>query len=605
MSSITIPENGQILACGKRWRTDALFKPSVRYADGSEIFFCDAGEIASSRLSTGLGDCLRTVYGGFAGDGALRFETDILALSAEDRLDCTFVILEESGRTVEEIRWPAPLTADGEGCYAVLNTMQGQLLPSDWPKAVGENIPFDGQMCSSAAYMPWWGEVTPEGAYLAVVRAPWDTKYTVEHPAGGPTRIFARHLPSLGKMAYQRTVSFYFLPAGSTYADLCRRYRVIADEEGRAVTLREKAAGNPNVDRLIGACVMTTPGKYHTEPESRYYDAEYPENNDSLFPFSIWEDRVRMLHDRGVDQLYLHQDGWGQPGYDNGHPDYLPPCEELGGWEGMRSLADTLRSLGFLFGIHDQYRDYYVRARTYDEDNAVKEADGRIPTHALWAGGKQNFLCAVLAPDYVKRNFSELDAHGIRPDAAYLDVFTCNEADECSNPRHRMTREECLRYRARCLHFLSAHGIIPSSEEVNDWAMDCLVFCHWSPYPREYAVPVPLFNLVYHDCAMIPWMMQEGAWGIPEGTSGFLHCLLNGGMAYMSTWAEGDELEENIRQWRTVRDLQKRVACEKMVSHEFLNETRTRQRTVFSDGTAVTVDFETGEYEITEEKEKT
>ena len=309
MSSITIPENGQILACGKRWRTDALFKPSVRYADGSEIFFCDAGEITSSRLSTGLGDCLRTVYGGFAGDGALRFETDILALSAEDRLDCTFVILEESGRTVEEIRWPAPLTADGEGCYAVLNTMQGQLLPSDWPKAVGENIPFDGQMCSSAAYMPWWGEVTPEGAYLAVVRAPWDTKYTVEHPAGGPTRIFARHLPSLGKMAYQRTVSFYFLPAGSTYADLCRRYRAIADEEGRAVTLREKAAGNPNVDRLIGACVMTTPGKYHTEPESRYYDAEYPENNDSLFPFSIWEDRVRMLHDRGVDQLYLHQDG--------------------------------------------------------------------------------------------------------------------------------------------------------------------------------------------------------------------------------------------------------------------------------------------------------
>ena len=39
MSSITIPENGQILACGRRWRTDALFKPSVRYADGSEIFF--------------------------------------------------------------------------------------------------------------------------------------------------------------------------------------------------------------------------------------------------------------------------------------------------------------------------------------------------------------------------------------------------------------------------------------------------------------------------------------------------------------------------------------------------------------------------------------
>ncbi|MBQ8081257.1 MAG: hypothetical protein IJ240_05085, partial [Clostridia bacterium] len=135
-------------------------------------------------------------------------------------------------------------------------------------------------------------------------------------------------------------------------------------------------------------------------------------------------------------------------------------------------------------------------------------------------------------------------------------------------------------------------------EEVNDWAMDSQVFCHWAPYLSETAIPAPLFNLVYHDCVLIPWMMPAGEWGIPQGTTGFLQCLLNGGMGYMSETAEGAELDENIAQWKTIRDLQRHVAKEKMVGHEFLNEDRTRQRTAFADGTRVTVDFAAGTYRI-------
>ena len=48
----------------------------------------------------------------------------------------------------------------------------------------------------------------------------------------------------------------------------------------------------------------------------------------------------------GVEKLYLHLDGWAQPGYDNCHPDYSPACIEAGGWEGMKELADTMRMCG-------------------------------------------------------------------------------------------------------------------------------------------------------------------------------------------------------------------------------------------------------------------
>ena len=50
--------------------------------------------------------------------------------------------------------------------------------------------------------------------------------------------------------------------------------------------------------------------------------------------------------------------------------------------------------------------------------------------------------------------FSELEKNRIHLDGAYLDVFTCNEGDECNNPRHRMTRRECYDYRARCFDYL-------------------------------------------------------------------------------------------------------------------------------------------------------
>lgn len=86
--------------------------------------------------------------------------------------------------------------------------------------------------------------------------------------------------------------------------------------------------------------------------------------------------------------------------------------------------------------------------------------------------------------------------------------------------------------------------------------------------------------------------------GDPEGTTGFLHALLNGGMGYMDEYAEGEELEENIRQWKVIRELQRHVAMEKMVDHKFLNSDRSEQRTVFSDGTRVMVNFKENTYRI-------
>ncbi len=47
---------------------------------------------------------------------------------------------------------------------------------------------------------------------------------------------------------------------------------------------------------------------------------------------------------------------------------------------------------------------------------------------------------------------------------------------------NRMTRRECYEFRGRCFEYLLSQGILPSSEEVSDWAVPSLVFCHYAPY---------------------------------------------------------------------------------------------------------------------------
>lgn len=621
--SITLSMNTETLgfaveANGQRWQSAEDWQPALVLKDGSRLSFSDAMEIRHSIWKTGVGDGIRSTFRAFAdgrGEIPYAFETIIWVEGSTGDVFFEWIPLCEEGLEIETVCWPAPLSFDraSDKWYSVLNIEQGLLLPNTWPEEL-TRLHFGGQLCSAAAYMPWFGQVRPEAGYIAICQTPWDACYTADHPAGGPhTHLSFRWLPSLGKMSYRRTIRFTFL-GSCDYNDLCKVYRAYVKETGHFCSLAEKAAKNPRVDDLIGAAFVHKGIKTHVSPNSDFFDPADPEKNNSLTPFSVRTAEVRQYKALGVDRLYYHLDGWGDPGYDNKHPDYLPACIEAGGWEAMKELSDTMEECGYLFGIHDQYRDYYFDAETFDREFGIHAPDGSVFEMARWAGGRQTYLCATQAPFYVKRNFEELRRHGISLKGAYLDVFTCNEPDECDHPEHRMTRRECLAYRAACFDYLTSRGILPSSEECGDWAMKSLVFCHYGPHdfmlaapgtPRK-GIPVPLFNLVYHDCMILPWPMDHG-----EGQEDYmLYALLNGGAAYLDKDgaypgvdgaffdAQAKKLEESAARWRVVSELQRKVAKLELVRHEILDGDPLRQQSTFADGTTVTVNFHDQSYDI-------
>ena len=599
------------------WRED--FVPTLECDEG--IFsFTDARSVSHELFQNGIGTGIRSCFEGFEANGTVRpysFETLIWIEAVSGDIRFEWLPLCEQGLSVKKVRWPGEMSFEkaSRSWYSVLNHQQGLLVPNDWETAL-DHVVFNGFFETAGAYMPWFGQVKDREGYIAICETPWNAGYTAEHPAGGPySHVGIYYEPSLGKMDYRRVLR-YTLLSDCDYNDLCKVYRAYVRETGHLRTLAEKAAQNPSVDRLIGCSFVHTGIKTVVQPDSDFFDPENPEKNNHCTPFSKRTEEIKLLHNMGVEKLYLHLDGWAQPGYDNCHPDYSPACIEAGGWEGMKELADTMHECGYLFGIHDQYRDFYKSAKSFDENYACRLTDGTIPEHHRWAGGQQSYLCATQAPYYLRRNFAALFENGIELDGAYLDVFTCNEGDECTNPEHRMTRRECYEYRGQCFSWLLAHGILSSSEEVSDWAIPSLVFCHYAPYsfmmkrpglPKD-GIPVPLFNLVYHDCVIEPWMMDKAS----ENDDYMLYALLNGGAPYLLRDAaylntdgsfEGDELlalEEMIRRSKTVSALHEKIAKCEMVRHRMNPENWWIQETEFSDGTKVKVDFKNQTYEISE-----
>lgn len=610
----------QINTGNRTWAQTSSCAPVIVLKDGKSIPFTAAAAIRHRKYHSGVGTGILSSFDGFALNGeSLDFSFETLVWIETSTGNVRFELIP--GRDefeFQSIQWPSAFTFDAPkaDAYSVMPVGQGLIIPNTWENEV-TTLPFNGQMCSAAAYMPWFGQIEDRQGYIAVCEHPWDAGYRIDHPANGPyTHVGMYFLPSLGRLSYRRITRYTFL-ADCDYNDLCKVYRAYVKETGLFTNLAEKAARNPLVDKLIGSAIVHKGIKTHVSADSMFYDPDHPEKNDILFPFSQRTEEIRRYHSKGIKKLYLHLDGWGNPGYDNRHPDYLPACEEAGGWDAMKELSDTIQSFNYMFGLHDQYRDYYMDAPTFDREFACEAPDGSIFDMARWAGGRQSYLCATQAPYYVKRNFEEVLRHGIHLEASYLDVFTCNEGDECANPHHRMTRKECFDYRSACFHYLWSKGILPSSEECGDWSMRELVFCHYGPYdfmlaapgsPRR-GIPTPLFNLVYHDCVILPWPMDR----LPDTEDYMLYALLNGGAAYVDKdgaypncdgafdEAMEKKLEEEIARYHVVADLQEKVAKLEMVRHEFVNNDWKVQKTTFSDGTTVTVDFHEQSYQINRE----
>lgn len=553
-----------------------------------------------------------------------------LVLTAEitgaDTVEFSLKAENETGYDIQAVYFPSPFNSKKKGAdsYHIDPMRQGFLLPDGYKKNFLSTFGFANylrKINTGDAYLPIWGRVCDGRGFTAISLTPYDACMFSSFGRHGAFINSVHWMSSLGKLSYERKIRFIF-HEDMDYNTAAKDYRAYLDENNALVTLDEKISKNKNIEKLVGCPVLHHQIFAQIQPASKFYDKKG--TNKILYAsFEKRAEQIKKLKAFGLKKLYIHTDGWGEQGYDNNHPYILPPCQEAGGWPGMKALADTCRELDYIFAVHDQYRDFYYDSSVFDIEKAVKNIDGSHPYCSIWDGGAHTFLCSSQALAFVKKTYKELEAHGVDVQGAYLDVFSVMNGDECFHPDHKITREESMKHRASCFDYLNEKGLIMSSEEPAMQLLNNIALVHHGPFtirPQEngaqVGIPIPLASLVYHDCIMIPWNWFNN-WGIPKGDNGDLYCALNAGMPYLSPYGEekmkvgndnrpagidlldNEMLKAELERIKPLCELQAKLYNKQMMKHEFLGGVR-KQKTTYSDGTSITVDFDRNTYEIEE-----
>jgi hypothetical protein len=471
--------------------------------------------------------------------------------------------------------------------------------------------------------MPWWGQLCADGsALIALTDTPDDLGFRIHCDRGcqGAT-VGPYWQASLGGFKYRRSMTYRFL--GKTdVMGLAKAYRKHADGQGQAITLREKAAERPAVDKLIGGPFMNM---WFMSTFSRH---DLP-SRVNFMRFSEGLRRYRKLcamagvGDRGI----AHIDGWCRDGYDFNHPEPLPPDIRLGSWQGFRELRDGVRDLGHAFVLHDNYVDYYKHTDAYRNDEGVMNLDGIKHASTEWLGGPQEWLCSTRSLKYLRQTYDGLAVHDSDIDGIYLDCWSVGHLRECYDPSHPATRTTTRKAWSEAMAFCRNRGSVVGSESGNDWAVPVMDYCHTVqtdivPHVlvgkvASFGKSIPLYNMVWHDCLVCPaWACKDpdeigvvkDGMVVPVVKDQRLWALLWGGPPSFRTtatmeWRHAGEKEfredaEFIASLKPIWEFSGVVGYEPIVEWQMLAADSSVQRTVFADGSTAEVDFSSGAYRL-------
>ncbi|MGK7395533.1 MAG: DUF5696 domain-containing protein [Candidatus Cyclobacteriaceae bacterium M3_2C_046] len=533
---------------------------------------------------------------------------------------------------LEDIEYPAHLLnvkSGTEAGYIAIPHLQGIMIPSRydvgfmrygqniWDLISDKEIWWDFE--SGNLNMPWFGAKKGNSSVIAKVNTSSDCVLHIlgnhligedGYPEGQSylqnDEIRLSSLTPIWRSTkkqwgYARKLTLQLVEDG--YVGMAKAYKTDAKTSGRFVTLKEKIAKNPEYEKLLGAPDLKI-YSYTNRKNNPYYRSwsepvlnGYEKVNTS---FSEVIDIANDLEKMKIEKCLVLLGGWNRMGYDRELVDVWPPAEEAGGAGMLRKAAETVRSKGYLFALHDNYDDYYPDAPSYDEKYILRNFDGSMHRGGIWDGGPCYITCPSVRESLLNRNLQKI-TNAIPLNGYYLDVITNTSHYECYDKRHPITRKEDLNYRLQVLQNLADRGLVVGGERGTDWALPVVGFCEGlsgggANYHRgigyRVGLTIPLFYLVYRECVVGYW--QHGTpHGREDHSNHVLLDLLNG---QPSSWSvEYDQWKDLSVLFKQTYNLlgkhHQRTAHLSMVDHQILSINHMVQSSELSDGTQVWVNF--------------
>jgi hypothetical protein len=517
------------------------------------------------------------------------------------------------------------LEPGGDSYYAVPHRI-GILLPAQSDKPYRRRFP--AYQTGSGYSMAMLGAVKDGSALLAS----WDDPYTdiVADYSTTPTRRLTMQL-ALRKSA--RSVRLQPLGKGG-YVEIAKAYRAVARQRGFLKTLTEKVKENPKVEKFFGAADFKPFAYMPLAPNTRWNasDKEVVQLN---FTFEECADLAEhYAKNLGIDRAMLVLNGWINRGYDNRHPDILPAAPPIGGNEGLIACSRRVRSLGWLFGLHDNYQDMYKDAPSWNEAYLMKLEDGSPRQGGVWAGGQCWLICSRKSLELAARPQNVPGAFRLfEPDLYFSDTLFAAPLYECHDPGHPLTWNDDLTHKRKLCDYMRGVVGLFGSEEGREWGVAHAdyfegLMSHRTRWrrPEDRDIIIPMFELVFADAiplythqsdrpkpdmpeyildhilyAEMPvyyfgnhryWQDPAQAYKPPPGSQARL--IFAGGGRFGLI----DQFIKNT--YEVLSPLHRLTALMEMTGHEFLTPDRTVEKTLFGADVEIVVnygpaDFETGD----------
>ena len=396
---------------------------------------------------------------------------------------------------------------DAEQGSVVVPVREGLLISADSRRAFEHR--FD-TYAYEGCHMAMFG-VVKRGATALIT---WEDPYAAldlkseltSGSAAAPKQIL---IPSLVLRKSARSFRIQFNGAGD-YVSLAKSYRELAQIRGWLVGWEEKLKAHPRAEKLIGAINF----KLWSALSRQMTDDSQQEKSKRLnWTFDeAAQIAAHLRNDLQLEHVLFTVGGWIHRGYDNQHPDILPAAPECGGDEGLRSCAQRVEALGYLFCLHDNYQDIYRDSPSWDEKYIMKNPKGDLVVGGNWAGGKAYLTCSEMALELARRPQNLAAVQKLTGASAYfIDTTYAAGLQECFDPKHPLTRLDDMKWK----RFLSDYarnlfGVF-GSECGREWAIphsdffEGLTGVSGRAYHDEGLLTkvggtvVPLFELVYRD----------------------------------------------------------------------------------------------------------
>jgi len=489
-------------------------------------------------------------------------------------------------------RFEKPTT---DGGYMVLPHGSGYLIPAECRDELpGQDRSRAGGVIGARWTLPLFGMVRGHDSLCVIAETWWDCDVSACHAPGDHSLLDFSWESSLGKLAYPRRQILRF-DDGMGYAGMAKLYREHARRNGLVRTLEEKAEQTPVIRQYAKNVLL-----------------RWPAWNPNDGPAVLAD--IQKLRDAGFGINFFYPK-WSSAGYtpktgsattaSAGWQAFLHPTPVPGGWPTLVELENAVHGLGCVI-------QGFVCPLSQTADG-VDYDDGRWPTDA--AGEKhEGHVSSYDAFDRMQRVFDNLAQVGLKLDVLYYDGFSAHlDMAEDFTPSHPVARRQNIEAQTDCFAETRRRGIMPGAELARFWAIgDCdyFFFTDWSAdrlsnapnqhCPAPAGQPVPLFQLVFHDCYMAGFSgggyvaYSPGYDWWDKCTPRLYELMYASAPAYnwlpkpdvpIQDWSSEFARRKLawLKQWSA---WYRAIATSAMASHQFLSPDRTMQRVEFDNGIA-------------------